>query len=131
MPGIDAAENHTRVILCATIVPVTVATAEVLVSVQIEHDVAASRLKTLGVGLTEAEQGILEFERQWWKHAGAKEQAIADLFGMSATRYYQTLNGLIDRPEALLFDPMLVKRMRRLRDQRQKQRSLRRLGADG
>ena len=100
-------------------------------SVQIDHDVVTSLLGVPGAGLTETEQGILEFERQWWKHPGAKEQAIADLFGMSATRYYQTLNGLIDRPEALLFDPMLVKRMRRLRDQRQKQRSLRRLGMDG
>jgi hypothetical protein len=49
---------------------------------------------------------------------------------MSATRYYQVLNGLIDRPEALAFDPMLVKRMRRLRASRQRQRSARRLGID-
>ena len=58
---------------------------------------------------------ILAFERQWWKFAGAKEQAIRDKFQMSATRYYQVLNALIDKPEALAQDPLLVKRLRRLR----------------
>jgi hypothetical protein len=79
-------------------------------------------------GLTEREQAILAFERQWWKYAGAKEQAIRELFDMSATRYYQVLNALIDRPEALTEDPMLVKRLRRLRASRQRARSARRLG---
>ncbi len=49
---------------------------------------------------------ILTFERQWWKFAGAKEQAIRDKFQMSATRYYQILNALIDKPEALAQDPL-------------------------
>jgi hypothetical protein len=80
--------------------------------------------------LTERERDILAFERQWWKYAGAKEQAIKDLFDLSATRYYQVLNALIDRPEALVADPMLVKRLRRLRTTRQRTRSARRLGAD-
>jgi hypothetical protein len=79
-------------------------------------------------GLTRREREILAFERQWWKYAGAKEQAIRDLFDMSATRYYQVLNGLIDRPEALAADAMLVKRLRRLRASRQRARSARRLG---
>ena len=78
--------------------------------------------------LAEREQAILAFERQWWKYAGAKEQAIRDLFDMSGTRYYQVLNALIDRPEAMTFDPMLVKRLRRLRTARQRARSARRLG---
>ncbi|CAN5412522.1 DUF3263 domain-containing protein [soil metagenome] len=81
-------------------------------------------------GLPRRDREILGFERQWWKYAGAKEQAIRELFDMSATRYYQVLNGLIDRPEALAFDPMLVKRLRRLRASRQRQRSARRLGID-
>src|SRR5690242_1744133 len=80
--------------------------------------------------LTDREREILAFERQWWKYAGAKEQAIKDLFDMSATRYYQVLNALIDRPEALVHDPMLVKRLRRLRTTRQRARSARRLGLD-
>ncbi len=73
---------------------------------------------------------ILAFERQWWKFAGAKEQAIRDKFQMSATRYYQVLNALIDKPEALMQDPLLVKRLRRLRATRQRNRSAKRLGID-
>ncbi len=81
-------------------------------------------------GLAERDLAVLAFERQWWKYAGAKEQAVRDLFDMSATRYYQVLNALIDRPEALVVDPMLVKRLRRLRATRQRTRSARRLGTD-
>lgn len=80
--------------------------------------------------LSRRDREILAFERQWWRYAGAKEQAIRDLFDMSATRYYQVLNSLIDRPEALAADPMLVKRLRRLRASRQRARSARRLGID-
>jgi hypothetical protein len=80
--------------------------------------------------LTRREREILAFERQWWKYAGAKEQAVRDLFDMSATRYYQVLNALIDRPDALVHDPMLVKRLRRLRAARQRARSARRLGIE-
>ncbi len=84
------------------------------------HEVAPS--------LSERDRQILEFERQWWKYAGAKETAVRENFDMSATRYYQVLNALIDRPEALEADPLLVRRLRRLRATRQKQRSARRLG---
>jgi hypothetical protein len=79
-------------------------------------------------GLTRRERDILGFERQWWKFAGSKEEAIRELFSMSATRYYQVLNALVDRPEALAADPMLVKRLRRLRASRQKAKAARRLG---
>ena len=82
------------------------------------------------VGLSERDQQVLGFERQWWKYAGAKEQAIRELFDMSATRYYQVLNALIDTPAALAFDPMLVKRLRRMRASRQRARTARRLGVD-
>ena len=78
--------------------------------------------------LNERDEAILAFERQWWKYSGAKEQAIRELFDMSSTRYYQVLNALIDRNEALMYDPMLVKRLRRMRAERQRQRSARRLG---
>jgi hypothetical protein len=81
-------------------------------------------------GLTRRDREILMFERQWWKYAGAKEQAVRELFDMSATRYYQVLNALIDTPAALAADPLLVKRLRRLRASRQRQRSARRLGID-
>ena len=78
--------------------------------------------------LSDRDRQMLTFERQWWKYAGAKEQAIRELFDMSATRYYQVLNSLIDRSESLAYDPMLVKRLRRLRATRQRARSARRLG---
>ena len=78
--------------------------------------------------LTERDKKILDFERQWWKYAGAKEQAVKDLFDLSPTRYYQVLNELINKEEALAHDPMLVKRLRRMRAQRQRIRSARRLG---
>lgn len=72
--------------------------------------------------LTKRDRAILDFERQWWKHAGAKEQAVSDLFNMPATRYYQLLNSLIDRPEAMVYDPMLVRRLQRLRSARHRSR---------
>ncbi len=88
------------------------------------------RDEVASAGLSERDQALLAFERQWWKYAGAKEQAIRELFDMSATRYYQVLNALIDNPAALEADPMLVKRLRRMRAARQRARSARRLGID-
>ena len=81
-----------------------------------------------GSELSDRDREILHFERQWWKYAGAKEQAVRENFDMSSTRYYQVLNALIDRQDALEADPLLVRRLRRLRAQRQRQRSARRLG---
>ncbi|MEH0934300.1 DUF3263 domain-containing protein [Micromonospora psammae] len=72
--------------------------------------------------LTERERSILAFEQQWWKHAGAKEQAVRDTFGLSATRYYQLLNALLDRPAALAAEPLLIGRLRRLRSSRARNR---------
>jgi Protein of unknown function (DUF3263) len=83
-----------------------------------------------GPRLSERDSEILEFERQWWKYAGAKETAVREQFDMSATRYYQVLNALIDREAAIAYDPLLVKRLRRLRWARQRARSARRLGFD-
>ncbi|BCW69756.1 DUF3263 domain-containing protein [Arthrobacter sp. NicSoilB8] len=80
--------------------------------------------------LSARDQQILALERQWWKYAGAKEQAIRELFDLSATHYYQILNALIDTEDALAHDPMLVKRLRRLRTSRQRARTARRLGTD-
>ncbi|WP_446217204.1 DUF3263 domain-containing protein [Micromonospora sp. IBHARD004] len=73
-------------------------------------------------GLTERERRILAFEQQWWKHAGVKEQAIRDTFGLSATRYYQLLNALLDHPAALAAEPVLIGRLRRLRSSRARNR---------
>lgn len=94
-------------------------------------DAAARRLDSpTVVDLSDRDREVLAFERQWWKYAGAKEQAIRELFDMSATRYYQVLNALIDSPAALAHDPMLIKRLRRMRQSRQRARTARRLGVD-
>ena len=74
------------------------------------------------VALTERELLILAFESKWWKHAGSKEQAIRDSFGLSSTRYYQILNALLDNPAALEHDPVLIGRLRRLRSTRARTR---------
>jgi Protein of unknown function (DUF3263) len=68
---------------------------------------------------------VLAFERQWWKYAGAKEEAIRRQFGISPTAYYQLLSRLIDEPAALAAEPMLVKRLRRQRAARRRQRAAR------
>ena len=79
-------------------------------------------------GLTELESKILEFERTWWRHAGAKESSIKELFNLTPPAYYQMLNNLIDREAALMAQPLLVKRLLRLRDQRTASRSSTKLG---
>jgi hypothetical protein len=75
--------------------------------------------------LGERERGVLAFERQWWRHAGAKEEAIRRRFGVGPTAYYQLLSRLIDDPAALAHDPMLVKRLQRQRASRRRQRAKR------
>jgi hypothetical protein len=80
--------------------------------------------------LDQRDLDILDFERSWWKHAGVKEQAIKERFDMSATRYYQLLNELLEQPAAMAHDPILVKRLKRLRVYRQRQRVARLLGAE-
>jgi hypothetical protein len=75
--------------------------------------------------LSERDAAILAFEQQWWKHAGAKEEAIRTELGVSAARYYQLLGALIDSPVALASDPMLVKRLQRMRHARAEARSRR------
>jgi hypothetical protein len=82
------------------------------------------------VSLPARDREVLAFERQWWRFPGAKEAAIRERFGLSATRYYQVLNSVIDRPEALAADPLLVRRLRRMRSARHRQRSARALGTD-
>ncbi len=83
--------------------------------------------ETAAQGLSERERQLLSFERQWWKHPGIKEDSIKAFFDLTPTRYYQMLNALLDDPNALAFDPMLVKRLRRLRSTRRQERSARHL----
>ena len=92
---------------------------------EIDSDVPTSEARPepkVEDGLSERDREILAFERQSWRHAGAKEQAIRDRFELSATRYYQLLNALLDSPVALAHDPVLVGRLRRLRGSRARAR---------
>jgi len=74
---------------------------------------------------SERDLAVLALERQWWKYAGAKEEAIRRQFGISPTAYYQLLSRLIDEPAVLAADPMLVKRLQRQRAARRRQRAAR------
>ncbi len=67
--------------------------------------------------LTDRDRALLDFEGAWMRHAGAKEEAIRTDLQISPARYYQLRGRLIDTPEAQAYDPMLVGRLRRLRDQ--------------
>ena len=83
-----------------------------------EVDVAPERVNDVPRELSSRETALLAFERVWWRRGGVKEEAIREEFGISAARYYQLLGALIDSPAALIEDPMLVKRLQRLRDAR-------------
>ena len=78
----------------------------------------------LGSNLSDLEVRIQDFERQWWKYAGAKDAAIRELFDLPTRSYYELLNNLIDREDALTASPLLVKRLRRLRQARISARTL-------
>ncbi|MGZ5129144.1 MAG: DUF3263 domain-containing protein [Actinomycetota bacterium] len=78
--------------------------------------------------LDDRSRQILDFEREGWKLTIAKERAIRERFGFSAARYHQLLNRIIDAPGALAYDPMLVRRLRRVREARRRRRVAGRLG---
>lgn len=79
-------------------------------------------MKPAEAPLSDRDLQILRFERQWYRHAGSKETAIREAFGLSATRYFQVLNTLLDNPEAMRQEPQVVARLRRLRASRQRAR---------
>jgi hypothetical protein len=72
--------------------------------------------------LTDRDRAVLAMEARYWRTPGAKEAAIREQLGLAPARYYQLLVGLLDRPAALAHDPVLVNRLRRLRDQRRARR---------
>ena len=74
------------------------------------------------MALTERDRAILDFERTWWSQPGPKETAIRERFELSNTRYYELLNDVLEDPDAMEYDPLVVRRLRRLRERRRKQR---------
>ncbi len=74
------------------------------------------------MALTDRDRAIIEFERTWWSEDGSKESIIRERFELSTTRYYELLGELIDSDEAYEFDPLVIRRLRRLRDRRRRAR---------
>jgi hypothetical protein len=74
------------------------------------------------VPLDDRDRSLRDFEAAWQRHVGAKEEAIRADLGLTPARYYQLLGRLIDTEDALAYDPMLVKRLQRIRDERQRAR---------
>ena len=79
------------------------------------------------MALTDTELAMLELERSWFTVAGTKDEAIRARFGLSSAAYYQALNALIEREDAVEADPLTVRRLRRMRDRRRAERSGRRV----
>lgn len=102
--------GHRAVALASFAVPDDVAAAAASIV-----DATLGEPATAESGLTEPQRAMLEFERRWWRRGGAKDQAIRDTFGMTPTRYYQALNGVLDLPAAMRYDAALVHRLQRLR----------------
>lgn len=88
-----------------------------------EHHAAAESAAGSAPGLSELEAGVLDFERRWYTYGGAKDHAIRERFDLSAAGYFQVLNSLLENPAAYAVDPILVKRLRRIRDSRQRNRA--------
>ena len=70
----------------------------------------ANRGSLPGMTLTERDRAVLDFEGTWWREPGPKARAIRSRLGLSATRYYEILNDLVDRAEAEAYDPLVVRR---------------------
>ena len=63
--------------------------------------------------MTADEMAMLDFEREWWRHAGAKEEEVQLRWGLSIAEYGGRLLGIALRPEAMEYDPLTVRRIRR------------------
>jgi len=72
--------------------------------------------------LSERERAILDFERGWWTEDGVKDLLLRERFNCSADDYYAELNRLLDRPDALEHDPLVVRRLQRARERRRRLR---------
>jgi hypothetical protein len=74
------------------------------------------------MSLSDRQRAIIDYERSWWEVPGRKATIIRERFGFSPTRYYDMLNELLDNPDAMAYDPLLVRRLRRDRDRRRRTR---------
>jgi hypothetical protein len=74
------------------------------------------------MALSDRDRAILDFERSWWTEPGSKELAIRRRFELSPARYYQVLNELLGSADAVAYDPLVVRRLRRMRTRRRRAR---------
>jgi hypothetical protein len=72
-------------------------------------------------------RAVLDFERGWSGPPGAKQRAIRASFGVSSARYHQQLDRALGLPDAVAFDAVLVRRLRRVRETRRAKRFARRV----
>jgi hypothetical protein len=74
------------------------------------------------MALTERHLAILEFERTWWTLDEEKDLLIRARFACAPDAYYEELNRVLDDPEAMAADPLVVRRLVRLKDRRHRAR---------
>ena len=91
-------------------------------------ETASDPVSEPAAALDERSREVLDFEREAWKLTVSKQRAIRERFGFSPSRYHQLLHRIIDRPEAVAYDPMLVRRLRRVRAVRRRSRTASGLG---
>jgi Protein of unknown function (DUF3263) len=68
------------------------------------------------MALSDNERAVLDLERESWMLPGRKEDEIRARFTVSASSYYRALHALIERAEAMEYDPLTVLRLRRRRE---------------
>ncbi len=95
------------------------------VSTRLHKESLSAVAASVDAMLTVRDTMTLDLEAGWWKYAGAKEALIRELFDESATRYYARLGRLLERPEAVAYSPLVVKRLLRLREARRRVRTAR------
>lgn len=66
--------------------------------------------------LSDRDRVLLDFEARWGRHGAAKEEAVREELALTPARYYQLLGRLVDDADALAYAPMLVHRLRRMRE---------------
>ena len=69
--------------------------------------------------LSDLDAAILDFEETAPRSIGRKEEAIRAQLDISPVRYHQRLNLLLDAPAAAQSHPLLVARLRRVREERE------------
>lgn len=65
--------------------------------------------------LTDLERAMIALEKRHWKYQGTKEKAITAL-GLTPIAYYQKLNTMIDSQRVIAAEPILMHRLREVRD---------------